>query len=116
MSADRTFCRRTSPSKLSMTARARIRSYRSSSCLVNRQRSDRVYLNSREGVECHMAMPTPPPVDKGNGLLAETGAQLSTALVQTPAGQRMVLTVRTSSATLSVFLQGNDAKTWGRQI
>ena len=68
-----------------------------------------------------MSMPqpppgVPPPVDLGNGLLAETGAQLSTALVQTPAGQRMVLTVRTSSATLSVFLQGNDAKVWARQI
>jgi hypothetical protein len=58
----------------------------------------------------------PPPLDPGNALLAETGAQLSTALVQTPAGQRMVLTVRTSSATLSVFLQAGDAKTWAAQI
>ncbi len=63
-----------------------------------------------------MSMPQPPPVDQGNGLLAETGAQLSTALVQTPAGQRMILTVRTSSATLSVFLQAGDAKVWARQI
>ena len=58
----------------------------------------------------------PPPFDPGNALLAETGAQLSTALVQTPGGQRMVLTVRTSSATLSVFLQGGDAKVWARNI
>jgi len=64
-----------------------------------------------------MPMPqAPPPVDPGNGLLAETPAQLSTALLDTPAGQRMALTVRTSSATLTVLLGGADAKAWAANI
>jgi hypothetical protein len=62
-------------------------------------------------------MATPiPPVDEGNALLAEGPAQCTVALVPTPAGQRMVLTVRTSSATVSVLLGQADAKAWGAQI
>ena len=55
-------------------------------------------------------------MDTGNALLSETPAALSTALVQTPAGQRLVLTIRTASTTLSVLLGAADAKTWGGQI
>ena len=48
----------------------------------------------------------PPPFDTGNTLLGEQPAQLVTAAVQTPAGQRLALTVRTPSATVTVFLAG----------
>jgi hypothetical protein len=58
----------------------------------------------------------PPPVDQGNQLLAETPAQLSTALLDTPAGQRLAMTVRTASTTVTVLLDGADAKTWGKQL
>ena len=57
-----------------------------------------------------------PPVDPGNQLLTEQVAQLTTAPVETPRGPRLVLTIRTPSTTLSVFLTGNDALLWGKQI
>lgn len=56
------------------------------------------------------------PADMGNGLLAETPANLTTSLANTPSGQRMVMTIRTPSATVSVFLNGQDAQRWGDQI
>ena len=62
-------------------------------------------------------MPQPiPAVDLGNGLLAERPAQLTTAVVTTPAGQRLALTIRTETSTLTVLLQGSDAKLWAQQI
>lgn len=61
--------------------------------------------------------PAPPtPFDAGNPLLGEQPAQLATALVQTPAGQRLALTVRTPSATLTVFLAGQDARAWASRL
>ena len=39
----------------------------------------------------------PPPFDAGNPLLSEQPAQLVTAVMATPAGQRLVLTIRTPS-------------------
>jgi hypothetical protein len=60
--------------------------------------------------------PAAPPVDPGNQLLAETPAQLSTALVDTPAGQRMALTVRTASTTPTVLLNGADSKEWAANL
>jgi hypothetical protein len=57
-----------------------------------------------------------PPVDPGNQLLAETPAALSTALVGTPGGQRLALTVRTASTTLTLLLSREDAQKWGDQI
>jgi hypothetical protein len=60
--------------------------------------------------------PQPPPFDTGNGLLGETPAQLSAALMDTPAGQRMVLTVRTASTTLSVLLARDDVRDWAQLI
>jgi hypothetical protein len=57
-----------------------------------------------------------PPVDTGNQLLGETPAQLTTTLVETPAGQRLALTIRTPSTTLTVLLQGTDAKTWASAL
>lgn len=57
-----------------------------------------------------------PPYDTGNQILAEQPAQLHTALVDTPMGQRLAMTVRTTSATVTVFLQGADAKVWAAQL
>lgn len=61
-------------------------------------------------------MSEPQPVDPFNPLLGETAAALSTALVETPHGQRLVLTIRTTSTTLTVLLAAADAKTWATQI
>jgi hypothetical protein len=58
----------------------------------------------------------PAPVDAANALLSETPAQVTTALMQTPHGQRMALTIRTASTTLTVLLGGEDARNWGRHI
>jgi hypothetical protein len=59
---------------------------------------------------------TPQLVDAANPLLAETPAQLATALIETPQGQRLVLTIRTASTTLSVLLGAGDAKTWATNL
>ena len=62
-------------------------------------------------------MTTPvPPFDPGNQLLAEGPAQISTTMLDTPAGQRLAMTVRTTSATVTVLLGGADAKTWAAQL
>jgi len=58
----------------------------------------------------------PPPVDPGNGLLAETPAQLSCALIDTPNGQRLALTIRTTSTTLTLLMGHADARAWGAQL
>jgi hypothetical protein len=63
-----------------------------------------------------MTTPAPPPVDTGNQLLAETPTQCTTALLQTPAGQRLALTIRTPSTTLTVLLSKADAATWAGNI
>lgn len=62
------------------------------------------------------AAPPPAPFDAGNPLLAEQPAQLVTALVQTPLGQRLATTIRTPSATVTVFLAGIDAKAWAARL
>lgn len=54
--------------------------------------------------------------DPSNALLGEGPAALSTALVETPQGQRLVLTIRTASTTLTVLLAAADAKEWATQI
>lgn len=52
----------------------------------------------------------------GNKLLGELPAQLTTDVITTAAGQRLVLTVRTPTTTLTVFLRGADAKAWAHQL
>jgi hypothetical protein len=56
------------------------------------------------------------PFDTGNPLLSEQPAQLITAVVQTPAGQRLATTIRTPSATVTVFLAGKDARAWAARL
>lgn len=57
-----------------------------------------------------------PLYDEGNKLLGELPAQLSTDVIDTIAGQRLCLTIRTPTTTLTVFLRGADAKTWAKQL
>jgi hypothetical protein len=61
-------------------------------------------------------VPSESPADNGNRLLEETPAQLMTGLVQTPKGQRLYVTIRTNSTTLTVFLTGAGAKVWAEQF
>ncbi len=64
-----------------------------------------------------MTTPMPEiPVDQANPLLSETPARIITALLETPAGQRLALTIRTPSTTLTVLLGSQDAKTWAQLL
>jgi len=60
--------------------------------------------------------PPAPPVDMGNQLLGEVPSLFTVSIVDTPAGQRLAVTVRTASTTLTVLLQGADAKQWAAQF
>lgn len=44
------------------------------------------------------------------------GPWIVTAVLSTPQGQRMALTIRTATTTLTVMLQGPDARNWARQF
>lgn len=57
-----------------------------------------------------------PAVDTANKLLGFTPAILNTAIRDTPAGQLLAVTIRTASTTLTVFLQGADARAWAAQL
>lgn len=66
-----------------------------------------------------MTMPHPQAqvlVDPGNKLLNQVPAQLDTGTIDTPDGVFGVLTVRTPSATLTVFLTPADVKNWSEVI
>lgn len=58
----------------------------------------------------------PPPFDMGNRYISEVPAECTTGLVKTPGGQRMALTIRTTSATVTVFLAKDVAERWRDQI
>lgn len=53
-----------------------------------------------------------PPYDAGNPLLAGVQAQLSTGVVPTSDGNKLAVTVRTASTTLTVFLGRDEARGW----
>jgi hypothetical protein len=63
-----------------------------------------------------MSTPASQPVDPGNQLLGETPAQLTTATLPTATGQRLVLTIRTPSTTLTLLLSKDDAILWAGNI
>ncbi len=63
-----------------------------------------------------MSQPAMPPVDQCNQLLGEVPSVMSTALIETPAGQRMALTIRTASTTLTVLLNDADAMEWASNL
>lgn len=60
-------------------------------------------------------MPQETPFDTGNVLLTEQPARLITAVVDTPAGQRLAYTIRTPSTTVTVFLAKGDVENWAKQ-
>lgn len=53
-----------------------------------------------------------PPADPGNMLLTEVPSELSATVIDTPAGQRLMVTVRTPSTTLTLFLQKQMGESW----
>lgn len=57
-------------------------------------------------------LPQMPPVDPGNPLLAEAPATFQCTPVNGPGGQRLAVTIRTSSTTLTVLLVRDDAGRW----
>lgn len=59
-------------------------------------------------------MTEPQLVDTSNPHLAQTPATLTTGSVRTEQGQLAVFTIRTPSATLTVFLGQQDADTWAK--
>lgn len=56
------------------------------------------------------------PFDTGNPLLDEVPAELTTAVMNGPAGQKMAVTVRTASTTLTVLLPKDVAEKWRDQF
>jgi hypothetical protein len=64
-----------------------------------------------------MTTPQPPaPFDQGNPLLGECQAQMTMIVLDTPAGQRLALTIRTPSTTVTVLLAGKDAQEWAATL
>lgn len=57
-----------------------------------------------------------PMFDTGNPLLDRVPANMTLGTIDTPAGKLLVLTVRTSSATLTVLLTKDDAKGWAKML
>lgn len=57
------------------------------------------------------------PFDQSNAFLSEVPAQLQTAVMASPDGsQRLAVTVRTASTTVTVFLKKGDGLNWGANI
>ena len=59
-----------------------------------------------------MTQASPPPVDPGNPLLGPTATTMQMAIMETPQGQRLALTIRTPASTTTVFLNGEEARNW----
>jgi len=57
-----------------------------------------------------------PPFDMGNPYLSSVESELTTSLVNTPAGQQAAVTLRTTSATVTVFLEKATLKAWAAQL
>lgn len=57
------------------------------------------------------------PFDQSNALLSEVPAQLQTAIMTSQDGtQRLAVTVRTASVSVTVFLKKGDGENWGANI
>jgi hypothetical protein len=63
-----------------------------------------------------MADLTRAPWDPANTLLQETQAQVTVQSMDTPNGPRVVLTLRTASTTMTVFLRKGNALTAAEKI
>jgi hypothetical protein len=57
-------------------------------------------------------LPPMPPVDPGNAILNEGPAIMMATPVNTAAGQRLALTIRTPQVTLTILLIKDDAGRW----
>lgn len=55
---------------------------------------------------------TAAPFDPTNRLLSETPAEMTVGLVQTQGGQRLAVTIRTASTTVTVFPDRAVADAW----
>lgn len=53
-----------------------------------------------------------PAADPGNPFLGPGPSGLSSAVIDTPQGQRLMLTVRTASTTVTVFLEKVHGEQW----
>lgn len=64
-----------------------------------------------------MSQPQRPFIDPANELLMQVPARLDTGSVATPDGRKLgVLTIRTGSTTLTVFLGAEDLRTWAQLL
>lgn len=55
-------------------------------------------------------------LDPGNPFMAEYPAGLTTRAVNTPGGQRLAVTLRVGSATVTAFLAKDDVARWRDQL
>jgi hypothetical protein len=60
--------------------------------------------------------PSPALRDEGNHLLSPGPAQLATGLIPGPAGWLGVVTIRTTSATVTVMLDRKNVRGWGAML
>lgn len=59
-----------------------------------------------------MQLPPMPPVDPGNPILNEGPAVFMATPVNTQGGQRLAVTIRTPTTTITILLIKDDAKSW----
>ena len=57
-----------------------------------------------------------PMADPGNEYLGPGPAELSTTKIRTPEGDRLVVTLRNTGCTATVFLARAEAVAWGKQL
>lgn len=57
-----------------------------------------------------------PPVDLGNDLLSIVPQNLTVSVQETPAGQRLAVTIRTVDTTLTLFLAKDEIDAWMRVL
>jgi hypothetical protein len=60
--------------------------------------------------------PLPAIIDTANTLLQPSPVVLFTGTTDTPQGQRAIITIRTASTTLSIFLDKKDVQAWAGQL
>lgn len=61
-------------------------------------------------------VPGKPPVDLGNDLLSIVPQNLTVSVQETPAGQRLAVTIRTVDTTLTLFLAKDEVDGWIRAL
>jgi len=63
-----------------------------------------------------MTTPPPPLYDTGNTMIAPVPVQLHTGDISGPAGKLGVVTIRTATTTLTVFLQPGELREWSQML